>query len=250
MSSGAEEMAEVFSDDASLLTFEACVDSLASALAATEAGALRLELCDGLLDGGITPSLGKVRLIRRALPHIRLHVLVRPRPGDFCYSEDELRCIEEDVRIFAAEGVDGVVVGFLTEDGCVDEDALRRCIAAATIASSDLFSAPKTLAITFHRAIDVCRDPMEALSVAARVGVDFILTSGGAATALEGAATIKALVSEVERINAARGAPSPTAGKGTRRLTVIAGGGVTAATAKAIVAATGVRELHGTGGYS
>lgn len=234
-----------------VVLFEACVDSLQSAVAAAAGGASRLELCASLVEGGLTPSLGPVRLIRRALPHITLHVLVRPRAGDFCYSDEDLRCIEEDVRVLAAEGVDGVVVGFLTADGCVDETALSRCIAAATSSIPDGAVALKKVAITFHRAIDVCRDPIEALRAAARCGVDYVLTSGGAATALEGAATIRALVEEAGRINAERAAAAAAGASvaSTNPLVIIAGGGVTPAAAKAIVAATGVRQLHGTGAF-
>lgn len=156
--------------------------------------------------------------------------------------------MEEDARILQTEGVDGIVVGFLTADGCVDEAALSRCIAAAITPALGSVVAPKKVAVTFHRAVDVCCDPLEALRAAARCGVDYVLTSGGAATALEGAATIRDLVKEAERITAERAAAA-AAGSSTNQLLIIAGGGVTPATAKAIVAATGVRQLHGTGAF-
>ena len=130
---------------------EVCADSVAAAVAAEAGGAARIELCDSLLEGGTTPSVGKLICCRRAVA-LPVHVMLRPRGGDFLYTAAELAVIEADLHALKAAGADGVVVGLLLEDGRVDELRLRRIVRLA---------AP--LPVTFHRAIDVTPDPVEAL---------------------------------------------------------------------------------------
>jgi copper homeostasis protein len=213
--------------------FEACIDSVASALAAIAGGAGRLELCEALVEGGLTPSLGKVEGVVRAAAAsgTPVHVLVRPRSGDFCYSEAEFETMLRDVALCGGAGAAGVVVGALAPDGRVDAARLRALVAAARRHGG--------MRVTLHRAVDAARDAVEAALAGAAAGVDFVLTSGGARSAEEGAAVIAAM-GEALRCAAASaggGAPAPT---------LIAAAGVTAANAAAIVRAAGVRQLHGT----
>ncbi len=194
---------------------EACVDSVEGAVAAERAGALRLELCAGLVEGGTTPSAGLVRAVldRVSVP---VFVMVRPRGGDFLYSADELDVMLRDVEGAKSLGAQGVVSGVLHPHGAVDEDG-----------TSALLEAAAPLPFTFHRAIDVTRDLEEALDVLLALGARRVLTSGGAATAADGAERIGRLVRQ--------------AGD---RLVVMAGGGVRRHNVASIVAATGVREVH------
>ena len=164
---------------------EVCADSVAAAVAAEAGGAARIELCDSLLEGGTTPSVGKLLCCRRAVA-LPVHVMLRPRGGDFLYTAAELAVIEADLHALKAAGADGVVVGLLLEDGRVDEERLRRIVRLA---------AP--LPVTFHRAIDVTPDPVEALHACARCGVHRVLTSGGQPTAVQGAPTVRRLMDAV-----------------------------------------------------
>ena len=198
------------------IPLEVCVDSLASAVAAEQGGAARLEVCANLVDGGTTPSLGLVRalLARVALP---LHAMVRPRGGDFLYDEGEREVMRAEIEALKEAGVHGVVVGCLLPDGAVDEPFLVELVALA---------AP--LPVTFHRAVDVSRDPCEAVRVCVRCGVHRVLSSGGRPEALEGAPMLSLMVA------AAAG-----------RLTIAAAGGVTEFNASELAAASGADELHG-----
>lgn len=162
--------------------FEVCANSVASCVAAQEGGADRVELCAAIPEGGTTPSYGEIAVARRNID-IRLHVIIRPRGGDFLYSPLELETMVEDIRMARGEGADGLVFGCLTPTGDVDIEAMRRLMAAA-----------EGLPVTFHRAFDRCRDPFEALKQLADMGVSRILTSGQQPTAPEGAALIRRLV--------------------------------------------------------
>ena len=197
---------------------EVCVDSVESALAAEAGGASRVELCDALVEGGLTPSAGKLRVcVRRvALP---VHAMLRPRSGDFLYSELEIDVILADLAALKAAGAAGFVFGALLADGTVDEPLLKRVVAAAW---------PRP--VTFHRALDVAADPLAALAACARCGVARVLSSGGCATALEGAATLRRLVDAAAKL----GGP-----------TIAAGGGVTEENVAALLRASGVDEVHG-----
>ncbi len=196
------------------------MDSVASARAAAAGGARRLELCESLVEGGVTPSLGKIEAVVAAASPLPVHVLVRPRGGDFCYDGDEVALMLRDVAAAAGGGAAGVAVGALTRDGRVDEGVVGALVARARAAG---------LAVTLHRAVDASRDPVEAAAAGARAGVDFILSSGGAASAAEGAPVLRAM--------AAAAGP---------RVTVIAAGGVGAANVAATLRAAGLVQAHGT----
>lgn len=195
---------------------EAAVDTFADALAAQAEGCHRIELCGPLHDGGTTPSGGLIaRCSDRLL--VSVHVLVRPRAGDFVYTDDEIAIMTRDIAIAKEFGVDGVVVGALTPDGDVDTERMAELIAVAS-----------PMRVGFHRAFDQVRDPDEALELLVALQVDHVLTSGGAKTAAEGAARLKGLVD-----------------RAGDRIAVMAGGSITPANACALVEATGVRVVHG-----
>jgi copper homeostasis protein len=194
---------------------EAAVDTFADALAAQAEGVHRIELCGPLHDGGTTPSAGLIARCSDTLL-VSTYVLVRPRLGDFVYSDDDLEIMKRDVVVAKELGVDGIVLGALTSDGDVDADRLAAMIALAS-----------PLLVGFHRAFDSVRDQDEALELLISLQVDHVLTSGAAKTALEGASRIKSLV---ERAG--------------DRIGIIAGGSVTAANAATVVQQTGVRVVH------
>ncbi|TIT20002.1 MAG: copper homeostasis protein CutC [Mesorhizobium sp.] len=161
---------------------EICVEGIDGLLAAQAAGADRAELCASLVEGGITPSFGTVRTALE-LATIPFHVIVRPRGGDFLYSEAEYRSMLADVRALAELGVAGVVVGCLAADGTIDEQRM-----------SELAQAAGSLNVTCHRAFDMTRDPTEALEALIRCKVGRVLTSGQRDTALEDADLLADLV--------------------------------------------------------
>jgi copper homeostasis protein len=194
---------------------EACVDAIDAALEAERGGASRIELCGELLQGGVTPSAGLIAAVWERID-IPLFVLVRPRTGDFLYTDDELDVMRRDIEQAKSLGVEGVALGALTADGDVDAERLRSLVELA-----------RPMSVTFHRAFDFARDQESAVHALLALGVDRVLTSGGAATALEGTAGIAALVKRVGD-----------------RLIVMAGGSITASNVGGIVAATEVREVH------
>ncbi|MER8422381.1 copper homeostasis protein CutC [Mesorhizobium sp. M1403] len=161
---------------------EICVEGIDGLLAAQAAGADRVELCASLVEGGITPSFGTVRTALE-LATIPFHVIVRPRGGDFLYSEAEYRSMLADVRALAELSVAGVVIGCLAADGTIDEQRM-----------SELAQAAGSLNVTCHRAFDMTRDPTEALEALIRCKVGRVLTSGQRDTALEGADLLADLV--------------------------------------------------------
>ena len=194
---------------------EACVATVASALAAESAGAGRLELCGGLVEGGITPSTGMLTRVRErvALP---VHVLIRPRGGDFLFDGDEIELMLRDIATARTAGAEGVVIGALDREGRIDTGLTRR-----------LTDAARPMSVTFHRAFDLARDPAEALDTLIGLGIERLLTSGQAMSALRGAATIAALVRQAGG-----------------RIAIMAGGGINEANAARIVQETGVTEIH------
>ncbi|BCH24521.1 copper homeostasis protein CutC [Mesorhizobium sp. L-8-3] len=161
---------------------EVCVEGIDGLIAAQEAGADRVELCASLLEGGITPSFGTVREAL-ALASVPFHVIVRPRGGDFLYSEAEYRSMLADVEALRDLGVAGVVVGCLRADGTIDEERM-----------AELARRAGPLNVTCHRAFDMTRDPAEALEALIRCGIGRVLTSGQRDTAVEGAALLAELV--------------------------------------------------------
>lgn len=161
---------------------EICAASLASALASEEGGAFRVELCDNLYEGGTTPSPGTIALAREKL-NIKLHVLIRPRGGDFLYSDEELDIMCRDIEFCKERQVDGVVIGILDHDGRVDVEKTAGMVELAW-----------PMAVTFHRAFDMTPDPFEALEDVIKTGAGRILTSGQKNLAPEAAGLIADLV--------------------------------------------------------
>jgi copper homeostasis protein len=197
------------------ILIEACVDAIDSALEAEAGGAGRIELCGELLQGGVTPSAGLIGAVWERV-HIPVFVLIRPRPGDFVYSVDELDVMLRDIEAAHAMNVDGVVYGALTTNGELDIGTL-----------SKLIDVSGDMEITFHRAFDYLRDQQVALEALIELGVDRVLTSGGAPTALEGAAQLATLV------NQAAG-----------QIEILAGGSINSNNVHEIVRISGVREVH------
>ena len=161
---------------------EICVDSLASARAAIRGGADRLELCSALAVGGLTPYLALLEQIRRE-SNIPIRCLMRPRPGDFLYTKEEIAQMETQIRRFRDSGADGFVIGCLDAGGELDEKALEPLIRAA-----------EGCGLTLHRCIDVSMEPFQIYIDAAYLGFDTVLTSGGAANCRAGAETIADLL--------------------------------------------------------
>ena len=195
---------------------EGCADSFLSSRAACRGGADRLELCANLSIGGTTPSPSLFRQVRREGPEGKIHVLIRPRFGDFLYSPWELEEMEEDICRFRELGADGVVIGALTPEGEVDRAAMARLMARAG-----------GLSVTLHRAFDMTRDPAAALETAVELGCSSILTSGQAASAAAGAEVLGALVRQA---------------KG--RIEIMAGSGVKKETIRDIYRRSGVLAYH------
>ena len=164
------------------MIYEICVDSIEGVAAAKAAGAQRVELCADLLEGGITPSRGMIRRAR-TIAGIRLHVIIRPRGGDFLFDDDEFAVMEADIDTARAEGADGVVIGLLTADATIDAERTRRLIERA-----------RPLAVTFHRAFDMTDDPFAALETLIQLGIDRVLTSGQEETVLEGLPLLTELI--------------------------------------------------------
>lgn len=198
-----------------LVLVEACVDSVASALAAERGGADRVELCDALFDGGTTPSAGMIAACKAAVS-VPVFVMIRPRGGGFVYSESERDVMRRDVVVARELGADGVVIGGLLPNGAVDRALVTALVEAA-----------RGLPITFHRAFDLTPDLEASLESLAEAGVQRILTAGGASTAVEGAPTLATLV---RRAGA--------------RIAVMAGGGVREENVRTLVSISGVREVH------
>jgi copper homeostasis protein len=195
--------------------FESCIDSLDAAIASARGGAGRVELCARLDVGGTTPHPALVERCVAAIA-IPVFVMIRPRGGGFAYDAGEIAAMHVDIAAARAAGAHGLVFGALRVDGTIDADVMRRLIDAA-----------RPLPVTCHKAIDAARDVHEALDALLALGVDRVLTSGGAATAADGAAAIAALVA-----------------RAGEALTVMAGGGVRAHTVAALIRRTGVREVH------
>ncbi|QDV33917.1 copper homeostasis protein CutC [Tautonia plasticadhaerens] len=196
------------------ITVEICVEGLGSALAAGEGGADRVELCEDLAVGGVTPSAGAIEVACRRLA-IPVQVLIRPRGGDFDYSEAEFEAMRLDIALARDRGASGVVLGVLRPDGRVDEPRNAALIREA-----------RPMSVTFHRAFDEVPDPMAALDTLIGLGVDRVLTSGRADSARSGVKTLRALVS-----------------RSAGRLAVLGGGRVTIEAIPDLIGA-GLSEIH------
>lgn len=197
------------------MRIEICVDSASGAFAAEQGGADRVELCGNLLEGGTTPTAGCIKVTRRGLK-IGLQVMIRPRGGDFLYSADEMEVMREDLRLAKDLGADGVVFGCLTAEGEID----RAC-------AEELIQLARPLTVTFHRAFDMCRDPLKGLEDLIGLGADRVLTSGQEASCLEGLD----LIAELQK-------------RAAGRIIVMPGGGISPRNIQKIVSTTSVTEVH------
>jgi len=197
---------------------EVCVDSVESALASQDGGADRVELCDNLFEGGTTPSAGAIALARERL-RIKLHVIIRPRGGDFLYSDLEFAVMQRDIETAKALGADGVVICLLTAEGDADVQRTRQLVELA-----------RPMSVTFHRAFDVAREPFRVLETLIGLGIDRVLTSGQEESVTEGAELIAELI-----IRAAN------------RIVVMPGAGFTEKNVRRVVTQTGAREIHVSG---
>lgn len=196
---------------------EVCVDSVESAIAAQVGGAARVELCDNLVEGGTTPSAGTIELARKHLS-IALHVIIRPRGGDFCYSPLECDVMLRDIEIAGQAGADGVVIGLLKPNATIDKARTRALIERA-----------RPMSVTFHRAFDMTRDPFAALDTLIELGAARVLTSGQEASVMEGLELVRALVKRARE-----------------RIIIMPGGKLSPHNIQTILAATGAREFHAT----
>jgi copper homeostasis protein len=197
------------------MILEACVNSAISAIEAQRGSADRVELCDNLHDGGTTPSAGSILFARKNL-HIGLFVMIRPRGGDFLYSEDEFEIMKEDIRMARELGADGVVFGILLPDGTVDKERMKALVDLA-----------RPMGITCHRAFDMTSDPFKAMEDLISLGIDRILTSGLQPTAPEGAGLIKELIM-----------------RANGRIIIMPGSGVKEHNIAELIRGTGATEVH------
>jgi copper homeostasis protein len=199
------------------MVLEICAFNLPAALAAEGAGADRIELCAGAEEGGVTPSAGLIRMAREKL-QISLYPIIRPREGDFLYSEEEFRIMLRDVELCRGLGCDGVVIGMLLADGRVDQVRCGRLVETAY-----------PMGVTFHRAFDRAANPFEALEAVIRIGCERILTSGQRPVAMEGVSLLRELVREADE-----------------RIVIMPGSGVRASNIAELAAKTGAVEFHTT----
>ncbi|WP_263350603.1 copper homeostasis protein CutC [Acidicapsa acidisoli] len=206
-----------------MMELEICVDSVESAIAAELGGAQRVELCSALSEGGLTPSLGLVRAVRSRIS-IGINVMIRPRGGDFLYSDDEFSVMRDDLAISVEAGANGVVFGLLTADGDVDVERTGRLVEEAMAVRR---STARPIEVTFHRAIDMARSLEDSLEDVVRTGAQRILTSGAAQSAVLGSSRVAGLV------RAAQG-----------RIGVMVCGNVRPENVQEIALATGAREFH------
>jgi len=200
------------------MLIEACVDSVQSAVAAEKGGAARVELCTALLEGGLTPSAGAIAQARAKLS-IGLHVIIRPRGGDFLYADSEHEVMLEDIATAKSLGADGVVIGVLVADATVDVARTRA-----------LLDGSRPMSVTYHRAFDMTRDPFAALETLVELGVDRILTSGQEESAVAGLDLLAKLVKAA-----------------ADRIVIMPAGNIHEKNIEKIAATTGAKELHVTG---
>ena len=198
-----------------MVNMEVCANSLTSALAAQKGGAIRVELCDNLPEGGTTPSYAQIALAKQMLS-IKVYPIIRPRGGDFLYSDLEFELMKADIKACKTLNCDGIVIGILKADGSIDMDRCAELIALA---------AP--MPVTFHRAFDMSNDLEQALEDIISLGCERILTSGAESSAIKGATVIARL------IELAKG-----------RIIIMPGAGVTADNITELINITGATEFH------
>jgi copper homeostasis protein len=197
------------------MNLEICIDSVESAIAAERGGAQRVELCADLLEGGITPGAGMIASVRSHIS-IQLFVMIRPRGGDFCYTDLEFEVMKQEIRHARKLGADGIVLGLLAHEACIDLPRTRQLVELAG-----------PLPVTFHRAIDMTPDLDAAVEDVIATGATRILTSGGAPDATSGMNQIARMV-----------------GIAKGRIIIMPGGGVSPETVEAIAKCTGATEFH------
>jgi len=194
---------------------EVVIDSAEAAIAAQNGGADRVELCANLLEGGTTPSAGTIKLALASVD-IDVNVMIRPRGGDFCYSDVEFEVMKVDIELAKTLGANGVVIGILSEDGSIDLERTGELVALA-----------RPLSVTFHRAFDMSREPFEALEALIGLGLDRVLTSGQESSVLEGLDLITDLIQ-----------------KAGDRIIVMPGAGITERNIRKIVDQSKPKEIH------
>lgn len=194
---------------------EICIDSTESALIAAENGATRLELCGHLMIGGVTPCVGLIEMVK-GLVSIPAHAIIRPRFGDFVYSELEFEQMKRDIISCKEHLVDGLVLGMVTPEGDLDVERLKKLVELG-----------EGMHLTLHRAFDVCRDPFKALEDAISLGFHTILTSGQKATAFEGRDLLKELIKVADG-----------------RIDIMPGAGVSSQNLEELLSATGAKSVH------
>lgn len=197
---------------------ECATDSVESALAAAKGGADRLELCANLIIGGTTPTLALYDEVR-SHSDIPLFILIRPRFGDFLYTDYEANVICREIKMFQKAGAEGVVIGSLNKDGSLNVEHMKRFIDSA-----------KDMSITLHRAFDMCADPFATLKQARELGVNTILTSGRAPSSLEGIDLYEKLIE-----------------KANGEISILAGGGIKASTIEKLLKQTSLTAFHMSG---
>jgi copper homeostasis protein len=203
--------------DRKSIKIEVCAFSLESCLAAEKGGANRIELCGSIYEGGTTPSAGLIQIAKQRV-NIEIHAMIRPRGGDFCYSDDEISVMQADIHMAKELGCEGIVLGILQPNGQVNITQTKALVALA-----------KPMQVTFHRAIDMTPDYAEALEDIIETGCQRILTSGQKKSVMEGIENIKTLLKQANG-----------------RIEIMAGSGVNADNAQMLIH-TGVDALHLTG---
>ncbi|MBP3705488.1 MAG: copper homeostasis protein CutC [Clostridia bacterium] len=201
------------------ILFEVCCGCTEDAVQAEKGGADRIELNSALFLGGLTPSIGTVEEVK-SLIRIPVMCMVRPREGGFCYTEYDYKTMCRDAVAMIRAGADGIVFGFLHEDGTVDKARTADFLRVLRREKPDIVT-------VFHRAIDVTPDVFEALDVLIELGVDRVLTSGQRASAVKGAETIRRMVEHA-----------------AGRIDILPGGGINDQNVHAFIAETGVRSVH------
>jgi len=195
---------------------EVCVDNFQSALAAHDGGALRIELCSNLNEGGLTPSLGLLNVIQKRLPKLVIFIMIRCRSGDFVYDDNDLSVMEEEIKLFSKCNVDGYVFGALCPDGTIDINALKRL----------LLHIPTNKSLTFHRAFDFVSNWKHSIDQLCELGFNRILTSGQETNAYYGRKLIRQMIDY------------------NRSILIMPGSGINIGNLETILLETGAQEFH------
>jgi copper homeostasis protein len=198
-----------------MINMEVCANSLESALAAQRGGAIRVELCDNLAEGGTTPSYAQIALAKEHLS-IKVYPIIRPRGGDFLYNEMEFNIMKSDIKICKALNCDGVVIGILNADGNID---MERC--------AELIELASPMPVTFHRAFDMSYNLETSLEAVVSLGCERILTSGGESSAINGAEMIAKLIKQA-----------------AGRIIIMPGAGINTGNIAKLIKTTGASEFH------